>query len=143
MSPSSTTNDQGKGKKNIFSRMFGNKLNPTPDYPAADQTTPTDKQATLVQEQPREPTKSMAMSQQEQDSCSAHMANTTPPEEPRLSQEESESLNDLMAKAGTMPPAQFKAYLTHQKEEADAVHRKQSVDRKWGYSKEFLSNEAL
>jgi len=144
MSPS-TTEDQGKGKKNIFSRMLGNKLNPAPAYPAADESTSTDSRSTSVKEQPehREPTKSMAVSQEEHDSSSAHMATTMNPGETPMNQEEQESFNDLMAKAGTMPPAQFKAYLNHQKEEAEAVHRKQSVDRKWGYSKEFLSNEPM
>jgi hypothetical protein len=88
---SSTTNNQGKTNKNLLSKMFGNKLNPTPDFPAADDSTSTMSGATLVQEQPMKP----------------------------VSKEEQASFSDLMAKANTMPPEEFKAYLARHKEEVE------------------------
>jgi hypothetical protein len=112
---SSTTNNQGKTNKNLLSKMFGNKLNPTPDFPAADDSTSTMSGATLVQEQPMKP----------------------------VSKEEQASFSDLMAKANTMPPEEFKAYLARHKEEVETAQRKQRWEKSWEYSKAFVNNEML
>jgi hypothetical protein len=112
---SSTTNKRGKTNKNLLSKMFGNKLNPTPDFPAADDSASTISGATLIQEQ------------------------TTLP----MSKEEQASFSDLMAKANTMPPEEFKAYLARYKEEAETAQRKQRWENSWEYSKAFVNNEML
>jgi hypothetical protein len=112
---SSTTNNQGKTHKNLLSKIFGNKLNPTPDFPAADDSASTTSGATLVQEQPTKP----------------------------MSKEEQASFSDLMAKANTMPPEEFKAYLARHKEEVETAQRKQRREHPWEYSKAFVNNEML
>jgi hypothetical protein len=112
---SSTTNNQGKTNKSLLSKMFGNKLNPTPDFPAADDSASAMSGATLIQEQ------------------------TTLP----MSKEEQTSFSDLMAKANTMPPEEFKAYLARHKEEVETAQRKQRREKSWEYSKAFVNNETL
>ena len=112
---SSTTNNHGKTNKNLFSKMFGNKLNPTPDFPAADDSASTMSGATLVQERPMKP----------------------------MSKEEHTSFSDLMAKANTMPPEEFKAYLARYKEEVETAQRKQRWEKPWEYSEAFVNNGML
>jgi hypothetical protein len=60
-----------------------------------------------------------------------------------MSTEEQTSLSDLMTKANTMPPEEFKAYLANYKENADAQHSRQSLARKWNYSGDFVNNRAM
>jgi hypothetical protein len=114
-STTTTTNNHGKTNKNLFSKMFGNKLNPTPDIPAADESASTTSGATLVQGQPIKP----------------------------MSKEEQTSFSDLMAKANTMPPEEFKAYLARHKEELETAQRKYRWEHPWEYSKDFVNNEML
>jgi hypothetical protein len=112
---SSTTNNHGKTNKNLLSKMFGNKLNPTPDFPAANDSASTMSGATLVQKQPIKP----------------------------MPNEEQTLFSDLMAKANTMPPEEFKAYLARHKEEAETAQRKQRWEKGWEYSEAFVNNEML
>lgn len=114
MSSSTTTNNHGKTNKSLLSKMFGNKLNPTPDFPAADDSASTMSEATLIQEQPTKP----------------------------MSDEQA-SFSDLMAKANTMSPEEFKAYLARHKEEIETAQRKQRWEKGWEYSKDFVNNEML
>src|ERR1700743_3196096 len=106
---SSASNDHSTTNKSLLSKMFGNKLNPTVDFPAADDSASAMSGATLVQEQPL---KSASMSK-----------------------EEKASLSDLMAKANTMPPEEFKAYLARYKEEADAAERERSSAKSGEYTR--------
>ena len=114
MSSTTTTNNHGKTNKSLLFKMFGNKLNPTPDFPAADDSASTMSEATLIQEQPTRP----------------------------MSDEQA-SFNDLMAKANTMSPEEFKAYLARHKEEIETAQRKQRWEKGWEYSKDFVNNEML
>ena len=72
---SSTTNNHVKPNKNLLSKVFGNKLNPTPGLPAGDDSASTMSGATTVQEEP--------MSKEEETSLSDLMAkaDTMPHEE--------------------------------------------------------------
>jgi len=112
------THDHVKTNKSLISKIFGNKLNPTPDYPVADDSASTMSEATLVQGQ--EQPKTLAMSKDEQT-----------------------SISDLMAKAHTMPSEQFKAYLANYKKDAEAAQRRQSSGKSWEYSSEFLRDEPV
>ena len=114
---SSTTNDHSKTNKNLLSKFFGNKVNLAPASSAAadDSASSTMSGATLRQEQQSKP----------------------------ASTEEQASFSDLMAKANTMPPDEFKAYMARYKEEVDSGQRKQHWGRHWEYSKDFVNNEPL
>ena len=130
---SSTTNDHSKTNKNLLFRMFGKKLNPTPDVPAADESASTMSGATLVQQQPTKP-----LSKEEEASFNDLLAKAN-----TLPKDEQGSFNDLMAKANTMPPEEFKAYLARHKETVEAGRGKQEWGRKWQYSDDFVNNESL
>ena len=127
---STTNNNHAKTNKNLLSKMFGNKVNPTPDFSTADDSASTKSGATLVQEQPTTKTLSRATAGQEQ---------PLPP----MSKDEQASFSDLMAKANTMPPEEFKAYLARHKAEVEAAQDKSQWARSWQYSKDFVNNEAL
>jgi len=115
---SSTNSEHAKTNKNLFSSMFGNKLNQKTNVLETTDSASTMSGATVVQkEQPKSSN--------------------------NMSTEEQTSLSDLMTKANTMPPEEFKAYLASYKENTDAQHRRQSLARKWNYSDDFVNNREM
>lgn len=60
-----------------------------------------------------------------------------------MSPDEQSAFTDLMTKANTMSPDEFQRYIAGRKKQEDAAQRKKSVQRVWGYSKEFLSNQKM
>jgi len=128
MSP--TSKEHRQTNKSLLSKIFGHKLNPTADYPAADDSASTTSGATtLVEERPAKSVSGEGQAPWEQ----------TPP----LSKDEQTTFGDLMAKANTMAPDEFKAYMAAHKEEVDAAQRRKSWARSWNYSKEFTDNDPL
>lgn len=116
---SSTGNNGAANNKDLLSKTFGDKLT---SVSVEEDSASTMSGATLVPEQ----------------------QSTSSTSGPALSQGEQSSLSDLMAKANTMPPDEFKAYLARYKQNADAAEReKQPRKKSWMYSKEFLNNEQL